>query len=102
VSQGTHHLCWRQSDNSDAYRTPFALINAPNSPAERWTATPYQRGVTLKLIAAGKADPECLHQKLQWEFRDKCLNDHYFRNFAQARAALHGGQITTRRDPAVH
>ena len=52
---------------------------------DRWA---YQRGVDLKLIAAGKPTQNAYIESFNGKFRDECLNDHYFYNLAHARAII--------------
>jgi putative transposase len=58
---------------------------------DRWA---YERGVDLKLIAAGKPTQNAYIESFNGKFRDECLNDHYFTNLAHARAEIN----TWRRD----
>ena len=52
---------------------------------DRWA---YERGVDLKLIAAGKPTQNAYIESFNGKFRDECLNDHYFNNLAHARAVI--------------
>jgi putative transposase len=58
---------------------------------DRWA---YSQGIDLKLIAAGKPTQNAFIESFNGRFRDECLNDHYFRNLAHARALI----ATWRRD----
>jgi putative transposase len=48
----------------------------------------YECGVDLKLIAAGKPTQNAYIESFNGKFRDECLNDHYFKNLAHARAVI--------------
>lgn len=48
----------------------------------------YSRGVTMKLIAAGKPTQNAYIESFNGKFRDECLNDHYFSNLAHARTVI--------------
>lgn len=52
---------------------------------DRWA---YERGVDLKLIAAGKPTQNAYIESFNGKFRDECLNDHYFTTLAHARAEI--------------
>jgi len=52
---------------------------------DRWA---YERGVNLKLIAAGKPTQNAYIESFNGKFRDECLNDHYFNNLAHARVVI--------------
>jgi putative transposase len=52
---------------------------------DRWA---YERGVDLKLIAAGKPTQNAYIESFNGKFRDECLNDHYFNNLAHARVVI--------------
>jgi putative transposase len=52
---------------------------------DRWA---YGCGVDLKLIAAGKPTQNAYIESFNGKFRDECLNDHYFKNLAHARAVI--------------
>jgi len=52
---------------------------------DRWA---YSCGVDLKLIAAGKPTQNAYIESFNGKFRDECLNDHYFKNLAHARAVI--------------
>ena len=52
---------------------------------DRWA---YERGIDLKLIAAGKPTQNAYIESFNGKFRDECLNDHYFNNLAHARALI--------------
>ena len=53
-----------------------------------------QGGVDLKLIAAGKPTQNAYIESFNGNFRDECLNDHYFSNLAYARVLV----VAWRRD----
>ncbi|MGV3655015.1 MAG: integrase core domain-containing protein, partial [Noviherbaspirillum sp.] len=48
----------------------------------------YARGVTLKLIQAGKPTQNAYIVSFNGKFRDECLNEHWFTSLAQARAVI--------------
>jgi len=48
----------------------------------------YARGVTLKLIQAGKPTQNAYIESFNGKFRDECLNEHWFTSLAQARAVI--------------
>jgi putative transposase len=48
----------------------------------------YANGVTLKLIQAGKPTQNAYIESFNGEFRDECLNDHWFTTLARARAVI--------------
>jgi len=48
----------------------------------------YQRGIELRLIEAGKPTQNAYVESFNGKFRDECLNEHWFRTLAEARAAV--------------
>jgi putative transposase len=48
----------------------------------------YAKGVTLKLIQAGKPTQNAYIESFNGKFRDECLNEHWFTSLAQARAVI--------------
>ena len=52
---------------------------------DRWA---YDKGLDLKLIAAGKPTQNAYIESFNGKFRDECLNDHYFTNLAHARSVI--------------
>jgi len=45
----------------------------------------YERGVRLRFIAPGKPVQNCFIESFNGRLRDECLNQHWFRNLADAR-----------------
>ncbi len=50
----------------------------------------WQRGVALRLIEAGKPTQNAYIESFNGKFRDECLNEHWFRSLAEARAIVAG------------
>lgn len=48
----------------------------------------HQRGVQLKMIAAGKPTQNAFIESFNGKFRDECLNEHWFTSLAHARAVI--------------
>jgi putative transposase len=48
----------------------------------------YERGVALRLIQAGKPTQNAYIESFNGKFRDECLNEHWFRSLAEARAIV--------------
>ena len=48
----------------------------------------YANGVTLKLIQAGKPTQNAYIESFNGKFRDECLNEHWFKTLAHARAVI--------------
>lgn len=48
----------------------------------------YASGVTLKLIQPGKPTQNAYIESFNGKFRDECLNEHWFRSLAHARAVI--------------
>jgi putative transposase len=48
----------------------------------------YERGITLRLIQAGKPTQSAYVESFNGKFRDECLNEHWFRSLAEARAIV--------------
>jgi len=48
----------------------------------------YERGVALRLIEAGKPTQNAYIESFNGKFRDECLNEHWFRSLAEARALI--------------
>jgi transposase InsO family protein len=48
----------------------------------------YAKGVTLKLIQAGKPTQNAYVESFNGKFRDECLNEHWFIKLAQAWAVI--------------
>jgi putative transposase len=49
---------------------------------------PYERGVALRLIEAGKPTQNAYIESFNGKFRDECLNEHWFRSLAEARTVI--------------
>jgi putative transposase len=48
----------------------------------------YQHGVELRLIGAGKPTQNAYIESFNGKFRDECLNEHWFKTLAEARAIV--------------
>ncbi|WP_414899178.1 IS3 family transposase [Ralstonia solanacearum] len=48
----------------------------------------YANGVSLKLIQAGKPTQNAYIESFNGKFRDECLNEHWFKSLAHARAVI--------------
>jgi putative transposase len=48
----------------------------------------YERGIELRLIEAGKPTQNAYVESFNGKFRDECLNEHWFRSLAEARAIV--------------
>jgi putative transposase len=48
----------------------------------------YECGVALRLIEAGKPTQNAYIESFNGKFRDECLNEHWFRSLAEARALI--------------
>jgi putative transposase len=48
----------------------------------------YERGIQLRLFEAGKPMQNAYVERFNGKFRDECLNEHWFRSLAEARATI--------------
>jgi len=60
----------------------------PEFTGKAMDAWAYQRGIELRLIEAGKPTQNAYVESFNGKFRDECLNEHWFRTLAEARAAV--------------
>ncbi len=60
----------------------------PEFTGKSMDAWAYARGIELRLIEAGKPTQNAYVESFNGKFRDECLNEHWFRTLAQARAAV--------------
>jgi putative transposase len=60
----------------------------PEFTGKAMDAWAYARGIELRLIEAGKPTQNAYVESFNGKFRDECLNEHWFRTLAEARAAI--------------
>ena len=48
----------------------------------------YEKGIELRLIEAGKPTQNAYIESFNGKFRDECLNEHWFKTLAEARAII--------------
>jgi putative transposase len=86
----------RVLDRAGQFRALPRVIRTDQGPEftgkalDQWA---YERGVALRLIQAGKPTQNAYVESFNGKFRDECLNEHWFRSLAEARAAIAAWRI---------
>jgi putative transposase len=64
----------------DMHRTPMTILldNGPELTSRALDQWSSQHGVSLRVIDAGKPEPNALMESFHDRFRDECLNSHWF------------------------
>jgi putative transposase len=82
------HYVTRVLDQAGQFRRLPRVIRTDQGPEftgkalDQWA---YDRGVSLRLIQAGKPMQNAYVESFNGKFRDECLNEHWFRSLAEAR-----------------
>jgi putative transposase len=63
----------------------IVMDNGPEMTSRALDQWAYERGVRLRFIAPGKPVQNCYIESFNGRLRDECLNQHWFRNVADAR-----------------
>lgn len=63
----------------------IVMDNGPEMTSRALDQWAYERGVRLRFIAPGKPVQNCYIESFNGRLRDECLNQHWFRNLADAR-----------------
>ena len=63
----------------------IVMDNGPEMTSRALDQWAYERGIRLRFIAPGKPVQNCFIESFNGRFRDECLNQHWFRNLADAR-----------------
>jgi putative transposase len=75
----------RISGERGAQPEEIVMDNGPEMTSRALDQWAYERGVRLRFIAPGKPVQNCFIESFNGRLRDECLNQHWFRNLADAR-----------------
>jgi putative transposase len=75
----------RVIDERGAQPEEIVMDNGPEMTSRALDQWAYERGVRLRFIATGKPVQNCFIESFNGRLRDECLNQHWFRNLADAR-----------------
>jgi putative transposase len=85
------HYVTRVLDQAGQFRRLPRVIRTDQGPEftgkalDQWA---YDRGVSLRLIQAGKPMQNAYVESFNGKFQDECLNEHWFRSLAEARQII--------------
>ena len=71
----------------------IVVDNGPEFAGRALDAWAYARGVTLRFIRPGKPIENAYVESFNGKFRDECLNEHWFLNLADAKAAIEAWRV---------
>ena len=71
----------------------IVMDNGPELTSRALDQWAYERGVRLRFIAPGKPVQNCYIESFNGRLRDECLNQHWFRNLADAREIVESWRL---------
>jgi putative transposase len=71
----------------------IVLDNGPEMTSRALDQWAYERGIRLRFIAPGKPVQNCYIESFNGRLRDECLNQHWFRNLAEARQIVEAWRL---------
>jgi putative transposase len=71
----------------------IVMDNGPEMTSRALDQWAYERGIRLRFIAPGKPVQNCYIESFNGRLRDECLNQHWFRNLAEARQIVEAWRL---------